>query len=83
MSNLRIQAKLKLTNPRADRIDAAVASAGELIGTLMSKGPVNPEQAGLIVRAAVRAVVPNFEEFEIRDSANRIVAEVEKLGGSK
>jgi hypothetical protein len=65
---------------RTNKIDAAVAAAGELIGNLMHKGTINPEQAGLIVRAAVRAAVPNFEEFEVRESAERIVAEVEKLG---
>ena len=67
-------------NTRADKIDAAVAAAGELIGTLMIEGPINPKQAGLIVTAAVRAAVPNFEEFEVRKSAERIVGEIEKLG---
>jgi hypothetical protein len=60
---------------RACRIDTAVSAAGELIGLLMTKGPVTPAQARLIVEATVRSAVPNFEGWEIRDSASRIVAE--------
>ena len=59
---------------RAERIDDAVGAAGELIGLLMTKGPIEPGQARLIVEAVVRARVPNFEEWEIRDSATRIAA---------
>ena len=65
---------------RTGRIDDAVSSAGELIGLLMTEGPVGPGQARLIIEAAVRAVVPNFEEWEIRDSAQRIVADLEGVG---
>lgn len=66
-------------NPRANRIDEAVSAAGELIGMLMTKGPVGPGQARLIVEAVVRAAVPNFEGWEIRDAALRIAG---KLGTS-
>jgi hypothetical protein len=47
--------------PRADRIDACVAKAGELIGALQQHGAVTPNQAKLIVEAVVRAEVPNAE----------------------
>jgi hypothetical protein len=62
---------------RANRIDDAVSAAGELIGMLMTKGPVGPGQARLIVEAVVRAAVPNFEGWELRDSARRIASELE------
>jgi hypothetical protein len=64
-----------MADARTDRIDAAVGAAGEFIGLLMDKGPISPEQARVIVMAAVRAAVPNAEPFEIRDSAQRIVDE--------
>ena len=67
-----------MSNARIDQIDAAVSAAGELIGLLMTKGSVGPAQARLIVEAVVRAAVPNFESWEIRDSARRIVAEGER-----
>ena len=52
-------------NARANRIDNAVASAGELIAALQDEGPVTPRQSRVIVFAAVRAAVPNFEEWEV------------------
>lgn len=69
-----------MSDPRTNRIDDAVSAAGELIGLLMTKGPVGPGQARLIVEAVVRAAVPNFEGWEIRDSATRIAGELEGLG---
>jgi hypothetical protein len=63
-----------MSDPRTNRIDDAVSAAGELIGMLMTKGPVGPGQA---VEAVVRAAVPNFEGWELRDSANRIATELE------
>jgi hypothetical protein len=69
-----------MSNPRSDRIDSAVSGAGELIGLLQVAGPINGAQARLIIEAAVRATVPNFESWEIRDSAGRIAAELEGLG---
>jgi hypothetical protein len=66
-----------MSDPRTNRIDDAVSAAGELIGMLMTKGPVGPGQARLIVEAVVRAAVPNFEGWELRDSANRIATELE------
>jgi hypothetical protein len=60
---------------RAQRLDEAVAAAGELIGYLEEKGPVTPAQARLIVLAVVRATVPHAEGWEVRESAARIVAE--------
>jgi hypothetical protein len=68
------------TNVRANRIDDAVSAAGELIGLLMTKGPVGSGQARLIVEAVVRAVVPNFEGWELHDAATRIAGELEGLG---
>ena len=62
---------------RADRIDDAVARASELITALLDLGPVTPQQAKLIMVAAARAAVTNIEEFEVRDSAQRVAAEIE------
>src|SRR5262249_1810692 len=66
---------------RTERIDNAVASAGELIAALMDEGPINPRQARVIVLATVRAAVPNFKEWEVRRSAERI-APVFKVDGA-
>jgi hypothetical protein len=63
---------------RTEKIDNAVCAAGELISALADKGPVNSEQARLLVLAAVRAVVPNFKGWEARDSAIRILKDLEK-----
>jgi hypothetical protein len=71
-----------MTNVRSERIDDAVAKAGELIGALMTKGPVGPGQARLIVEAVVRAAVPNFEGWEVRDAAKRIASELEGVGAN-
>ena len=62
---------------RTERIDAAVSDAGQLITALLEKGPLNPEQCSVLVHAAARAVVENFEEWEARDAAIRIVKELE------
>jgi hypothetical protein len=67
-----------MTNPRTDRIDAAVSAASELIGFLQDAGPVNGAQARLIIEAAVRASVPNAEDWEVKESAARIAAEFRK-----
>jgi len=61
---------------RAERIDDAVSRASELITALLDLGPVTPEQAKLIMMAAARAAVTNIEEFEVRDSAKRIAADL-------
>jgi hypothetical protein len=63
---------------RTDRIDAAVSAASELIGFLQDAGPVIGAQARLIVEAAVRAAVPNAEDWEVKESAARIAAELGK-----
>jgi hypothetical protein len=65
---------------RADRIDDAVSRASELIAALVDLGPVTPQQAKLIMVAAARAAVTNIEEFEVRDSAQRIAGELEGMG---
>ena len=65
---------------RADRIDNAVSAASELITALMDLAPVTPQQARLIMMAAARAVVTNIEEFEVRDSAQRIAGDLEGMG---
>jgi len=61
---------------RVDRIDVCVAKAGELIGALQQEGAVTPNQAKLIIEAAVRAAVPNAEDWELRESATRIATEL-------
>ena len=68
---------------RTDRIDDAVSAASELIAALMDFGPITPQQAKLIMVATARAAVTNIEEFEVRDSALRIVGEIEKLGAGR
>jgi len=65
---------------RADRIDNAVSAASELIAALMDFGPITPQQARLIMMAAARIAVTNIEEFEVRDSAQRIAGELEGMG---
>ena len=62
-----------MADSRTDRIDAALGAAGELISALMEKGPMTPDQAHLLVMAAVRAQVSNVEEFEVRERAALIV----------
>jgi hypothetical protein len=71
-----------MSDLRAMKIDDAVAKAGELIGALMTKGPIGPGQARLIVEAVVRAQVPNFTGFELRESAKRIASELEGAGAN-
>ena len=68
---------------RTEKIDDAVCAAGQLISALEKVGPINSEQARVLVLAAARAVVPNFEEWEARDSAIRIVAELENENQSR
>jgi hypothetical protein len=70
-----------MSDARAERIDNAVASAGELIAALQDEGPVTPRQARVIVFAAVRAAVPNFEEWEVRGSAARMVPALKRKKG--
>jgi hypothetical protein len=69
-----------MTDRRTDKIDGAIAAASELIAALMDLGPIAPAQAKLIMMAAARAAVTNIEEFEVRDSAQRIAGELEKEG---
>ena len=68
---------------RTERIDAAVADAGQLISCLLEAGPLTPAQCSVLVMAAARAVVPNFEEWEARDSAGRILKELENENKSR
>jgi hypothetical protein len=63
---------------RADRIDSAVASAGELIAALQDEGPITGGQARVIIEACVRAVVGNAEPWEIRASAQRVSKDLER-----
>jgi hypothetical protein len=72
-----------MTDARTDRIDNAVSAASELIGFLQDAGPVNSAQANLIIEAAVRASVANVEQWEIRDSAKRVAADLEKPVGGR
>ena len=67
------------SNIRIERIDAAVSAASELLGALIEGGAVTPTQAKLVIEAAVRAAVPNPQEFEIRESAKRIAADLEGI----
>ena len=66
-----------MTSVRTERIDAAVSAAGQLISALSEKGPINSDQADLLVTASVRAIVPNAKDWEIRDGAVRILKELE------
>jgi len=68
------------SNARIDRIDDAISAASELIAALMDLGPIAPAQARLIMMAAARAAVTNVEEFEVRDSAQRIAGEFKGSG---
>jgi hypothetical protein len=65
-----------MADARTERIDDAVASAGELIGFLQQEGTVTPGQARFIVEAVVRSAVPNAEDWEVRESAARIATEL-------
>jgi hypothetical protein len=69
--------RAKMTSIRTERIDAAVSAAGQLISALSEKGPINSDQADLLVTASVRAIVPNAKDWEIRDGAVRILKELE------
>jgi hypothetical protein len=60
------------TNIRADKIDAAVMAASELISALHECGPLTPGQIRLLLEASVRSAVPNFKSFELKNSARRI-----------
>jgi hypothetical protein len=62
---------------REQKIECAVASAGELISALEEHGPVTPAQARLLVLAAARAAVSNLESWEVWDAALRIAKELE------
>ena len=72
-----------MSDARTERIDAAVASAGELIAALQDWGPVVPNQAKVIVMAAVRAEVPNAQDWEIKQSAVRVSQDLKKPMGEK
>jgi hypothetical protein len=67
-----------MSGARTERVDAAVGIAGELIGFLLQEGPVTPGQARLIVEGVVRAAISNAEDWEVRESASRIAAELER-----
>ena len=72
-----------MSDARTDRIDDAVSAGAELLGFLSRRGPITPSQARLLIEAAVRAVVPNAENWEVRDSAVRIADELEAEGGKR
>jgi hypothetical protein len=72
-----------MSDARTDRIDDAVSAGAELLGFLSRGGPITPGQARLVIEAAVRAVVPNAEDWEVRDSAARIAEELETEGGKR
>jgi len=62
---------------RAAKIDAAVAAGCELVGALETVGPINHEQARLIIVAAARgAKIPNLQSWEIWKAAERILEDV-------
>jgi hypothetical protein len=71
-----------MSDVRSGRIDDAVSAASELIGHLLEKGDVTPDQAHILVMAAARAAVTNVEEFEVAVSAARIAAELEARGAA-
>jgi hypothetical protein len=72
-----------MADARTDRIDDAVSAGAELLGFLSRQGPITPGQARLVIEAAVRAVVPNAKDWEVRDSAARIAEELETEGGKR
>jgi hypothetical protein len=72
-----------MSDARTDRIDDAVSAGAELLGFLSWQGPITPGQARLVIEAAVRAVVSNAEDWEVRDSAARIADELEIEGGKR
>ena len=72
-----------MSDARTDRIDDAVSAGAELLGFLSRGGPITPGQARLVIEAAVRAVVSNAEDWEVRDSAARIAGELEAEGGKR
>jgi hypothetical protein len=61
---------------RAEKIDAAVCAASELISALESEGPVNSAQVRLLVLAAVRASVSNAEPWEIKTAVERVAGDL-------
>jgi len=63
---------------REQEIEAAVCGAGALIAALLKAGPLNSEQIGLIVWAAVRVKVPNAAAFEVRQATSRICEDLER-----
>jgi hypothetical protein len=72
-----------MSDVRTDRIDNAVSAGAELLGFLSNAGPITPGQARLVIEAAVRALVPNAKDWEVRDSAARIAEELEREGGNR
>ena len=72
-----------MSDARTDRIDDAVSAGAELLGFLSRVGPITPGQARLVIEAAVRAVVPNAKDWEVRESATRIAEELEAEGGKR
>jgi hypothetical protein len=72
-----------MSDARTDRIDDAVSAGVELLGFLSRQGPITPGQARLVIEAAVRAVVPNAKDWEVRESATRIADELEAEGGKR
>ena len=72
-----------MSDARTDRIDNAVSAGAELLGFLSRRGPITPSQARLLIEAAVRAVVPNAKDWEVRESATRIAEELEAEGGKR
>jgi hypothetical protein len=65
-----------MTMTRSDRLDAAVATAGQLVSALLEKGPLTQAQVALLIRAAGRAAVPNFQDWEAHDAARRVLADI-------
>jgi len=61
---------------RAEKIDHAICAASELISRLLDLGPLNSDQAGLIVAGNVQAVVPGAQEYEIIARAKVIEADL-------
>jgi polyhydroxyalkanoate synthesis regulator phasin len=70
-----------MTTEREERIDDAVSKGGLLISELLKDGPITAGQARTIVLAVVRSAVPNFQEFEVRESAKRAVEDLNVGGG--
>jgi hypothetical protein len=65
---------------RNEKIEAAVCDAGGLIQALLELGELSKGQAELLIKAAVRAKVPNASDYEIAMAVRHVVIDLEHAG---